>query len=69
MSQTPSRDEHASSDADDNHSPAPITVMLSSRLMVLANLLKRGRSCATSVSQDYRRSSSVWSPRSAGGRR
>jgi DNA-binding MarR family transcriptional regulator len=42
MSQTSSRDGRASSDADHNHSPAPITVMLSSRLMVLANLLKRG---------------------------
>ncbi|MDN5004901.1 MarR family winged helix-turn-helix transcriptional regulator [Bradyrhizobium sp. GCM10027634] len=42
MSQTSSRGGHESSDADDNHSPAPITAMLSSRLMVLANLLKRG---------------------------
>jgi DNA-binding MarR family transcriptional regulator len=42
MSQTSSRDGRESSDADDNHSPAPITVMLSSRLMVLANLLRRG---------------------------
>ena len=42
MSQTSSRDGHASPDADESHSPAPITVMLSSRLMVLANLLKRG---------------------------
>ncbi|MBR0964452.1 MarR family transcriptional regulator [Bradyrhizobium diazoefficiens] len=42
MSQTPSTDGRASSDADESHSPAPITVMLSSRLMVLANLLKRG---------------------------
>src|SRR5689334_2089130 len=42
MSHTSSRDGHASPDADDNQSPAPITVMLSSRLMVLANLLKRG---------------------------
>lgn len=42
MGQTSSRDGRASSDADDDHSPAPITVMLSSRLMVLANLLKRG---------------------------
>lgn len=42
MSQTSSRDGRKSSDADDNLSPAPITVMLSSRLMVLANLLKRG---------------------------
>lgn len=42
MSQTLSRDGRESSNADDNHSPAPITVMPSSRLMVLANLLKRG---------------------------
>jgi DNA-binding MarR family transcriptional regulator len=42
MSQTSSRDGHASPDADESQSPAPITVMLSSRLMVLANLLKRG---------------------------
>ena len=42
MSQTSSTDRRESSDTDDNHSPAPITVMLSSRLMVLANLLKRG---------------------------
>ena len=42
MSQTSSRDGRQSSDTDDNLSPAPITVMLSSRLMVLANLLKRG---------------------------
>ena len=42
MSQTSSSDGRQSSDTDDNHSPAPITVMLSSRLMVLANLLKRG---------------------------
>jgi DNA-binding MarR family transcriptional regulator len=42
MSQTPSTDGRASSAADESHSPAPITVMLSSRLMVLANLLKRG---------------------------
>ncbi|WP_456620154.1 MULTISPECIES: MarR family winged helix-turn-helix transcriptional regulator [unclassified Bradyrhizobium] len=42
MSQTSSRDGRASSDADESHSPAPITEMLSSRLMVLANLLKRG---------------------------
>ncbi|MBR0748693.1 MarR family transcriptional regulator [Bradyrhizobium japonicum] len=42
MSQTSSRDGHASPDGDESHSPAPITVMLSSRLMVLANLLKRG---------------------------
>src|SRR5215510_12542111 len=42
MSQTSSKDGHASPDADESNSPAPITVMLSSRLMVLANLLKRG---------------------------
>jgi DNA-binding MarR family transcriptional regulator len=42
MSQTSSRDGRAASDADDSYSAAPITVMLSSRLMVLANLLKRG---------------------------
>ena len=42
MSQTSGRDGRASSDADESQSPAPITVMLSSRLMVLANLLKRG---------------------------
>src|SRR5215831_16657008 len=42
MSQTSSRDGSTSSDEDDSQSPAPITVMLSSRLMVLANLLKRG---------------------------
>ncbi|MGY4624180.1 MarR family winged helix-turn-helix transcriptional regulator [Bradyrhizobium sp. USDA 4486] len=42
MSQTLGRAGRASSDADESHSPAPITAMLSSRLMVLANLLKRG---------------------------
>jgi DNA-binding MarR family transcriptional regulator len=42
MSETQSRDGRASPEADANGSPAPITVMLSSRLMVLANLLKRG---------------------------
>src|SRR3954469_8054407 len=42
MSQTSGRDGRTSSDADESQSPAPITVMLSSRLMVLANLLKRG---------------------------
>src|SRR5437868_2480746 len=42
MGQTSSTDGRESSETDDNHSPAPITVMLSSRLMVLANLLKRG---------------------------
>ena len=42
MSETQSRDGCTSPEADDSGSPAPITVMLSSRLMVLANLLKRG---------------------------
>jgi DNA-binding MarR family transcriptional regulator len=42
MSQPPSKSEIMPPDADENGSPAPITVMLSSRLMVLANLLKRG---------------------------
>src|SRR5882757_9072536 len=42
MSETQSRDGRTSPEADDSGSPAPITVMLSSRLMVLANLLKRG---------------------------
>lgn len=42
MRETSSRDEGASSDVDEGGSPAPITMMLSSRLMVLANLLKRG---------------------------
>lgn len=42
MSQPPSKSELVPPDADDSGSPAPITVMLSSRLMVLANLLKRG---------------------------
>jgi DNA-binding MarR family transcriptional regulator len=42
MSETFSRAGGASSDADESHSAAPITAMLSSRLMVLANLLKRG---------------------------
>lgn len=36
------QDGRTSSDADESQSLAPITVMLSSRLMVLANLLKRG---------------------------
>ncbi|MCP3373527.1 MarR family winged helix-turn-helix transcriptional regulator [Bradyrhizobium cajani] len=40
MSQTESRG--GSSETDDSESAAPITAMLSSRLMVLANLLKRG---------------------------
>jgi DNA-binding MarR family transcriptional regulator len=42
MSETQSRDGRTSPEADASGSPAPITVMLSSRLMVLANLLKRG---------------------------
>jgi DNA-binding MarR family transcriptional regulator len=42
MSETQTRDGCTSPEADENGSPAPITVMLSSRLMVLANLLKRG---------------------------
>ena len=42
MSEIQSRDGCTSPEADDSGSPAPITVMLSSRLMVLANLLKRG---------------------------
>jgi len=42
MNQTSSRDGRGEPEADDSRSPAPITVMLSSRLMVLANLLKRG---------------------------
>ena len=42
MSETQSRDGRTSPEADESGSPAPITVMLSSRLMVLANLLKRG---------------------------
>ncbi|AWL95826.1 MULTISPECIES: MarR family winged helix-turn-helix transcriptional regulator [Bradyrhizobium] len=41
MSQTESRGG-ATSPADESEPSAPITVMLSSRLMVLANLLKRG---------------------------
>ncbi|MHC4051360.1 MarR family winged helix-turn-helix transcriptional regulator [Bradyrhizobium sp. 25ACV] len=41
MSQIESRGG-ATSPADENDPSAPITVMLSSRLMVLANLLKRG---------------------------
>ena len=40
MNQTP-RDGWTTPEADESE-PAPITVMLSSRLMVLANLLKRG---------------------------
>ena len=42
MSQTESRGGSTPSDADQSEPAAPITVMLSSRLMVLANLLKRG---------------------------
>lgn len=42
MSQTSSGHEDASSETRESGAPAPITVMLSSRLMVLANLLKRG---------------------------
>ena len=42
MSQIESRGGSTSPEADDSESPAPITAMLSSRLMVLANLLKRG---------------------------
>ena len=41
MSQTERRGG-ATSPADENETSAPITAMLSSRLMVLANLLKRG---------------------------
>ncbi|UPK32050.1 MarR family transcriptional regulator [Bradyrhizobium sp. 186] len=41
MSQISSRGG-SSPETDENDPPAPITVMLSSRLMVLANLLKRG---------------------------
>ncbi|OAE97355.1 transcriptional regulator [Bradyrhizobium centrolobii] len=41
MSQIPSRGG-STPEADEGEPPAPITVMLSSRLMVLANLLKRG---------------------------
>ncbi|MGY8633896.1 MarR family transcriptional regulator [Bradyrhizobium sp. 14AA] len=42
MSQSESRGGSTSPEADESEPPAPITVMLSSRLMVLANLLKRG---------------------------
>jgi DNA-binding MarR family transcriptional regulator len=42
MSEKPSRAVRTAPDIDQDESPAPITVMLSSRLMVLANLLKRG---------------------------
>src|ERR671938_433924 len=41
MSQKPSRSGRPPPDVEEG-APAPITVMLSSRLMVLANLLKRG---------------------------
>ncbi|OPY97108.1 transcriptional regulator [Bradyrhizobium sacchari] len=41
MNQTPSRDGWATPEPAESE-PAPITAMLSSRLMVLANLLKRG---------------------------
>jgi len=42
MSEKPSKSGRTPPDADEGEGPAPITVMLSSRLMVLANLLKRG---------------------------
>jgi DNA-binding MarR family transcriptional regulator len=42
MSEKPSRAARSAPDIDQDEPPAPITVMLSSRLMVLANLLKRG---------------------------
>jgi len=42
MSEKPSKSGRTLTDADEGEVPAPITVMLSSRLMVLANLLKRG---------------------------
>ncbi|PIT04555.1 transcriptional regulator [Bradyrhizobium nitroreducens] len=42
MSQTESRGGVTSPAAEDSEPSAPVTVMLSSRLMVLANLLKRG---------------------------
>ncbi|MBR1173325.1 MarR family transcriptional regulator [Bradyrhizobium sp. KB893862 SZCCT0404] len=41
MNETPSRDGWTAPEASKSE-PAPVTVMLSSRLMVLANLLKRG---------------------------
>ncbi|UWU80815.1 MarR family transcriptional regulator [Bradyrhizobium huanghuaihaiense] len=41
MNQTPSRDGWTAPEPGESE-PAPITAMLSSRLMVLANLLKRG---------------------------
>jgi len=42
MGQTESRGGSTSSKTDESEPAAPITAMLSSRLMVLANLLKRG---------------------------
>ncbi|MCJ9705446.1 MULTISPECIES: MarR family winged helix-turn-helix transcriptional regulator [unclassified Bradyrhizobium] len=42
MSQTESRGGATSPAADESEPSAPITMMLSARLMVLANLLKRG---------------------------
>jgi len=42
MSQTESRGGSTPSETDQGEPAAPITAMLSSRLMVLANLLKRG---------------------------
>ena len=42
MSQSESRGGETSPAADESEPSAPITAMLSSRLMVLANLLKRG---------------------------
>ncbi|MBR0715731.1 MarR family winged helix-turn-helix transcriptional regulator [Bradyrhizobium liaoningense] len=42
MSQKPSKARRELPAVDASQPPAPITVMLSSRLMVLANLLKRG---------------------------
>ncbi len=42
MSRTPDRSGDVVLDVNEGETPAPITVMLSSRLMVLANLLKRG---------------------------
>ncbi|SDH38062.1 DNA-binding transcriptional regulator, MarR family [Bradyrhizobium sp. Rc2d] len=42
MSETESRGGSTSSETDESAPAAPVTAMLSSRLMVLANLLKRG---------------------------
>lgn len=42
MTQKPSRGGRRPPDADESEPAAPITAMLSSRLIVLANLLKRG---------------------------